>query len=277
MEIDSNGVRFHYQKQGSGKYTLLFIHGSFIDSSYWEEQVKFFSKDYTTISVDLPGHGRSANISKHYTFQNVAESLATFITSLRLDNIILVGHSMGADIALEIAVRYSSGIIGFVGVDYFKMAGTPFPKEMEEEIHKILKGLETNFAETNEQYVKKVLVTEATDQAIVDRIVNAYKNADPSIAIPLIKNTFTNPLRQRELLQDLEFRLHLINSDYMPIQEDPLKQYCQSGFEVREIHGTSHYPMLEKSEEFNHILATIIDKIIMENVSKVKLQQEASK
>ena len=66
---------------------------------------------------------------------------------------------------------------------------------------------------------------------------------------------------EKELLPRLKQKLNLINVDYIPTNEEPLKQYAGSGYEVLHMKGTCHYPMLENPDELNRLLHEAIQEI----------------
>lgn len=63
-------------------------------------------------------------------------------------------------------------------------------------------------------------------------------------------------------MPQLKLKLYLINVDYQPTNEEPLKQYAGSCYEVLQIKGTCHYPMLENPEELTNLLQQTIFKIL---------------
>ena len=75
-EIKRDNTVINYKLMGNGETTLLFVHGSYIDQTYWHEQVAFFSKDFTVVTMDLPGLGQSGR--KERTGQAMA-SLTTLL------------------------------------------------------------------------------------------------------------------------------------------------------------------------------------------------------
>ena len=58
-EIKRDNAIINYEVTGKGDTTLLFVHGSFNDRTYWKNQVDYFSPNYTVVTLDLPGHGKS--------------------------------------------------------------------------------------------------------------------------------------------------------------------------------------------------------------------------
>ena len=93
--IQRDGAVIDYHISGKGDTTLLFVHGSYIDQTYWKDQVAYFSPQYTVVTIDLPGHGKSGKERDHWSIKGFAEDVIHLIKELDLKNIILIGHSLG--------------------------------------------------------------------------------------------------------------------------------------------------------------------------------------
>lgn len=258
--LEHNKVKIAYIEEGQGDTTLLFVHGSFINKEYWDAQVSYFSKDYHVVAIDLAAHGASGNNRSIWNIAEFAQDVITVIKTLDLHNVILIGHSMGGDVCLEVADQLPNVVIGLVGVDYFKYAGTEMPAEFLQQVDGILSNLQTNFADTNEAYARKGLLSAQTPQSLADRVVQDYRNAYKEMAIPVTAQLFRYYERQRELLLRLKFKLHLINVDYFPTDETLLQKYAGNGYELVHMPGTSHYPMVENPEVFNGLLKEVVVK-----------------
>lgn len=260
--LEHNKVEIAYREEGQGDTTLLFVHGSYINKEYWDAQMDYFSKDYHVVAIDLAAHGQSGTNRSTWTFAEFAQDVITVVKTLDLHNVILVGHSMGGDICLEVADQLPDTVIGLIAVDYFKYAGTEMPTEFLQQVDSILANLQTNFADTNEAYARKGLISPQTSPILVDRIVNDYRNAYKEMAIPITAQLFRYYARQRELLLRLKFKLHLINVDYFPTDESLLQKYAGNGYELIHMSGTSHYPMVESPEVFNTLLKEAVVKCV---------------
>lgn len=248
-----------YTEAGSvDNVTLFFVHGSFLNKEYWNDQIKFFEPHYHIIALDLPGHGESPKGSDSLTVQNLGDAVISTIKALMLRKVILIGHSLGADVILEVAVRHPNKIKGFVVIDYFKNVGTPLPADV---VNQVLKGLEKDFAKTMEGYVRTGLVTERTDSNIVSRVVNDYQKADRAAAIESITDQFKYTSRELALLEQIKFKIHLINVAYKPTAEEPLKKSIKKGYVLTYLQGTSHFPMIEDPSRFNQTLQGILQEI----------------
>jgi pimeloyl-ACP methyl ester carboxylesterase len=260
-EIKRDDAVINYEISGSGDTTLLFVHGSYMNQGYWKEQVEYFSPDYKVITLDLPGHGKSGKDRQHWSVEGFADDVVEVIKELDLKNVILIGHSLGADINLLAATSYPAPIMGFIGIDNFKNAATPLPPQFQQKTDTILQNLKTDFANTNEQYVNMVLVTPQTPEEISKRVINDYRNAYQPMGIATMPQVFNMFQTEKELLPKLKLKLYLINVDYMPTNEEPLKQYAGNGYEVLHMEGTCHFPMIENPGELNRLLQQCIQKI----------------
>ena len=259
--VSHDGVRINYDIYGAGSPVLLFVHGSFNDQTYWQSQVEYFRKDYQVITMDLAGHGQSGLNRDTWTIEEFGEDVIELLKQLEFSNTILIGHSLGANAILEAAVEFPDPVIGIIAIDNFKNAGMPLADEYQEQASQIVQNLKTDFANTSGDYAKMVLLTDKTPPAITEKIVNAYRNADPEMGAKSIEAIFSYSARERELLQQLHLKLYLINVDYMPTNEDALKKHANNSYILNTIHGTSHFPMLENPDELNKSLKKIIEEI----------------
>ena len=257
-KVKSGNVTINYAIAGGGDKTLLFVHGSFMDHGWWNEQVNFFIRDYTVVTMDLGGHGKSGLNRSVWTVRKFGQDVVAVMKQLELKNIILTGHSIGADAMLEAAIVYPEPIIGIVGVDNFKNAGSPMPAAMKKQTDALLQRLETDFANASEEYARIALVTRETSEEITQKVVHAYRQADPLMGLKSTESVLGYYKRERKLLQQLRHRLYLINVDYIPTNEKALQQYAAGGYELIEICGTCHFPMIENPEEFNIQLKSIV-------------------
>ncbi len=96
-----NGIA--YYKTGKGPAVIL-IHGLGLRSESWIEQIKILKKNYTIYSLDLPGHGQSKLLSKKRSkLKSLCSEITKFIKLININSPILIGHSLGALITIEIA------------------------------------------------------------------------------------------------------------------------------------------------------------------------------
>jgi pimeloyl-ACP methyl ester carboxylesterase len=105
--IDIDGVKINYQRQGDVGPTLVLLHGNSGCKEVFEHQFSYFkSGRFSVLALDLPGHGKSANAvhpQTDYTIPGYAWLVDRVLAQLNVDDYILVGWSLGGNIALEMA------------------------------------------------------------------------------------------------------------------------------------------------------------------------------
>ena len=86
--------------------SILFIHGAGLDHTVWVLQSRYFAHhQYNALAVDLPGHGRSSG-EVCPTLEAYADWISRFLDALAIEQAVMVGHSMGSLVALEVAARH---------------------------------------------------------------------------------------------------------------------------------------------------------------------------
>ncbi len=92
--------------------TVVFLHGGEHDHSVWVLQSRYLAHHgYSVLALDLPGHGRSAGPALE-TIEAIADSIAGALPECGAERLLLVGHSMGSLVALELAARLTARVLG---------------------------------------------------------------------------------------------------------------------------------------------------------------------
>ena len=259
--IKINDVSIAYDQCGKGDTTLLFVHGWCINKDYWDDQLKHFCDKYKVVALDLPGFGASGKNRTEWTFEQYADDIHEFIKAEKLKNVILIGHSMSGDILLLMDTKYPEDLIGIVGIDNLKKPGVKFTEEENREIEGFFAMMDSSFSATVEAYTKGNLFPPSADTIYVNRVIRDFKMNEPVVAIKVLRSLFEISQKERDLMQQLKHTLYLVNSDTDSTQIDSLQKYCKASAEVVYVHGTGHYPMIEKTAEFNAALEKVIGMI----------------
>ena len=85
---------------------IVFIHGVGLTYEIWQPQLDFF-KDYSNLSYDILGHGKSSLTRQNISFDDFSAQLVDLIDELKIEKIHLVGFSIGSLIARNFATKYS--------------------------------------------------------------------------------------------------------------------------------------------------------------------------
>ncbi len=103
--IQANKIKLYYETLGEGP-ALLLIAGLACDHSMWNEIKESFAKDFTVISFDNREIGQSEITSKPFTIEDLAKDAAALLDALHISQANIVGHSMGASIAMSLALDH---------------------------------------------------------------------------------------------------------------------------------------------------------------------------
>lgn len=258
ITVRDKHVEINYFQQGKGDTTLLFLHGWCIDGTYWENQVDYFSKNYNVYAIDLPGFGKSNAERTNWTVEEYANDVTAFIDAMNLKNVVIIGHSMAGEIMLQLALSNNSKIVGIVGVDNFKFIDFSFTPEQMKQMTDFFPRLEKDFKNSAPEYADMILFHPTTSKEVKDRVKTDIANTDSAIGYGIFMNQMHYAYTDAQRLEQLNYKLYLINSDGFPTNEIGLKNHCKSSFQVQTIAATGHYPMIEKPAEFNLILENVL-------------------
>jgi pimeloyl-ACP methyl ester carboxylesterase len=106
LTANMSAVRLHYLKAGTGKKTLVLIHGFGDTSHMWIPLFDDFGKEYTIIAPDMRGLGDSSRPEGHYDKKTIAADIHELLKSLGYTRIDLVGHDIGLMVAYAYAAQY---------------------------------------------------------------------------------------------------------------------------------------------------------------------------
>lgn len=103
----SDSSQIAYVDQGKGEKTLVFVHGLGSYLRAWQKNIDALQTDYRCIALDLPGYGKSADAEGAQSMDFFSDVLIDFMKQLELENVVLIGHSMGGQISIHTALKKS--------------------------------------------------------------------------------------------------------------------------------------------------------------------------
>lgn len=115
--VTRDGLRLYYEQDGSGDRSFVFVHGWCCDHTFFAPQYEQFKSSSTVTTLDLRGCGRSDRPNGGYAVPTFADDLAWLCGELGISKPIVVGHSLGGLIGLELAARHPSLPHAIVAVD----------------------------------------------------------------------------------------------------------------------------------------------------------------
>ena len=101
-----NGLKMYYEVHGSGEPVVL-LHGAFMTiTNNWTGWIGELSKTRKVIAVEMQGHGRTADIKRDISYENLADDVAALLDHLKIPSADLIGYSMGGGVAMQCAIRH---------------------------------------------------------------------------------------------------------------------------------------------------------------------------
>ena len=107
---------------------VVFIHGAAFDHSVWQWQSRHLANHgFTVLAPDLPAHGKSPGAART-SIADMADWIAALVEAAALEQVAVVGHSMGSLVALETALRHPARVskLALVGTSAPMPVGDPF-------------------------------------------------------------------------------------------------------------------------------------------------------
>ncbi len=115
--LNLNGLRMHGYVEGDGSQDIVFIHGAFINLRDWVFATRSLSKlDSRLIYIDRPGFGYSERDESNWDAERQADLARLYVKNIHGKNLILVGHSWGASVALAWAAKFPEEVKGVVSI-----------------------------------------------------------------------------------------------------------------------------------------------------------------
>lgn len=239
------------------KKSLIFIHGSGGDHTAWLNQYAQLKDKYNIAMIDLPGHGRSGGSGESH-IKDYGVWISKLLEPLGWNGPILMGHSLGAAIALQFAIDHPEKITGIVCLGGgMKMPVNPFmleflktnPAEMPAEITDLI--CKFSLAKENRTRLSAVLQKNVSQSKVnilygdlsacneLDLTGTAEKIAVPALIVCGAEDKMTPPDLSRELAAKIQ----------------------KSNLEI--IAGAGHMVMLEQPADLEKVLDKFAASISM--------------
>ena len=102
-------IALYYQEKGN-KEPFILLHGNGENSSYFKNQIDYFSDRYRVIALDTRGHGKSPRGNEPFTIEQFSRDLYDFMEGLGISDAVILGFSDGANIAMKFAIKYPNKV-----------------------------------------------------------------------------------------------------------------------------------------------------------------------
>src|SRR5256885_8105876 len=119
-----NGLKMYYEIHGKGEPVVL-LHGAFMTiRNNWPDMIARLSKTRQVIAVEMQGHGRTADIDRDITYENLSDDVVALLDYLKIPKADLVGYSLGGGVAMVTAIRHPEKVRKVVSISaVFRLDG----------------------------------------------------------------------------------------------------------------------------------------------------------
>lgn len=257
-----NGAELYYEESGEGT-PVLFLHGVMMGSRFFVEQQDALADGLRPIVLDFRGHGRSETTEAGHTLPTYAADVEAFLDARGIDEVVLVGWSMGALVGWEYVDQFGTDRLrGLVVVDQH-----PADLEQEdyehgafdfEELVGLMELAQTDPQGLNELFLEEMFATSPADR--VERLVlDEMSRVPPSIKSAIL---FDQSVRDyRDVLPSVDVpTLVCVGEDETLLETGGVEFVAETTPEARleRFAESGHCPFLEESARFNSVLEAFV-------------------
>lgn len=248
----------YYTREGSGR-PLVLLHGFLEDLSMYENLMESFPS-YETIRIDLPGHGKSPGYDiTHYSMKFMAEKVAELLEFLKIEEPIVIGHSMGGYVGLE--------LLCLIDLDRLILFNSNFWADSEERKanrNRVIEVVKKNKTVFLLEAIRNLFFidTEETREEI-KKLVEAGTQLEIE---DIIKSTIglRDRLDHSETIEKFASQIEVVQAENDPIIPLEFMQNQLNGFKKRpELHiiqNSGHMSVWENPKATNRILTELVFK-----------------
>jgi pimeloyl-ACP methyl ester carboxylesterase len=181
-----DGTTLRYVDKGTGKPPMLFLHGWTCNLTTFRDQVPYFAKNRRVVAYDQRGHGESDKPDQDYSVDGFVEDAVWLIKKLDLQKPVLVGHSMGGIISLNIVRRHPELASAVIFIDSTLL---PLPEASGALVEPLYAGLQTPaYASVAEGFARMAFFNAGTDPALVEELLSVIKSTPQRLMYTAMKS-----------------------------------------------------------------------------------------
>ena len=239
----------HVDDGGTGGLPVVLLHSFAGSSAHWSAQLLHLRALRRAVALDFRGHGQSsAPANNDYTVESLAQDVAAVVDSLGVSPFVLIGHSQGGSAAIAYAAAHPDRVAGLM------MVATP-GKVPEAQARQVLASMETNYDNVMNDYWNKLLA--GADPGVKTRINGERGSLNKEASLSLIKALFAfDPLPPLKRYGGPKL---VVATDGNNTPND--LQNLMRELPHWTISGTSHWPQLDKPDEFNVLVDEFLETI----------------
>jgi pimeloyl-ACP methyl ester carboxylesterase len=247
--IDDLLLTYYQKVTKPSNPNLVFLHGWRSESKLWFSVVrKIVGERYNAYCLDLPGFGSSQKPPSTFTLGNYADVVQKFVEKLRLNDVTLIGHSFGGNIALKIVIDRLLPVKNVILVDSSGVRPNTVTKTVKKGIARMVKPIFQISALKDLRY-KIYQQMGAEDYIATPELTEIYKNIVGVDLTPHLSQVLV-PVCIIWGEQDND----------TPVWQARVMQKQISNSELHILSDASHYSFLDQQDEFASKVTAFLEK-----------------
>lgn len=229
-----------------------------MSGKFFHKQVPYFSEKYRMITLDLRGHGQSSKVEYGHTVAQYARDLKQFINKLDLENVILVGWSMGAFVLWDYVNQFGTKHIKALTIvdqspsDYI-WQGWEFGAFDFDAIKGVMQAIQEDQNGFNSEFIYGMF-KEKPDPKDHEWILEEMNKLPASIESTIVFNQTAVDYRDSLSNVDVPTLICFGSVGFFPVAAGKYIQEQIPGSKLVEFENSSHLLFLEETEKFNQEL-----------------------
>ena len=245
----------HYEALGRGR-PVLFLHSWVGSWRYWIPSMQATSVSFRAYALDLWGFGDTANKPDNYTLESQAELLNSFLDTMGIGKIALIGHGLGAVVAVIFAQKYPQY------VDRVLTIGLPFRPDL----------IDSRFGNITPEELASWILS-ATPNG--DQVRQDASKIDPKAITQSLENIQNTNLHL--LSHQLSPSCLFVNGENdLAVQLPPtqLSNTLPRHLHHISLEGAGHFPMLDEPNKFNRLMNDFLTLASGQSLRQLTIKEE---
>jgi pimeloyl-ACP methyl ester carboxylesterase len=256
--VERDGVKLHYERRGAGELELLFVPGWCCAGPVFAPQVEHFAGSCAVTTVDPRGCGASDAPERGYGIPSLADDLAGLARELGIEKPVVIGHSLGGMIAVELAARHPGLAAGVIAVDPGPIDPTPEAEAFYRDFAEQLAGREGEAA--RRAYIEGAVGSPTIDESLRDSLVELACAVPLRVATELIRGL--NKWNGAAALARCDVPTLLLLASPAK-SNDPWRMLAlKPDLQCAMTTGSGHFNQLEVPEQVNAIIERFLETAV---------------